>query len=263
MKSIQHSLRAITEAITAKELCCVEDELGTIVVTQRGDKRVLSFGSPMEQSRVLMSKPYSLDHEYARMMLLALVFINPRRVLLMGLGGGGLVHCLHHFFPQLDILVVELRQAVIDVAYQWFDLPRSERLAVMHSDAHRFLGGTAASSADIIFSDLYDAFGMSELQAHRAYIGDCHRVLENNGWLVLNFHELPAYDSPLFCALFDLFAELYVCHASRGNWIVFCGKSPCAYNDVQLKKRAGALVRKVRMPLLRYFRNLQPLPAER
>jgi spermidine synthase len=242
-----------------RELCRVEDELGTIVVTQRGDKRVLSFGTPMEQSNVLMSKPHYLNHEYTQMMLLALLFVDARRVYLMGLGGGGLVHCLHHFFPQMNIQVAELRQAVIDIAYQWFDLPADERVGVTHSDARRFLAAQQSASGDIVFSDLYDASGMSELQGHQAYISDCYRVLDDHGWLVLNFHKLPEDDSPLLHTLFDLFAELYVCHASKGNWIVFCGKSPCAFDSDVLKQRAEALVQKVQMPLMYHYRRLQPL----
>ena len=47
-----------------KELFRVEDDYGLVIVTQRGDKRVLSFDSSLEQSSVYMSKRYYLSHEY-------------------------------------------------------------------------------------------------------------------------------------------------------------------------------------------------------
>ena len=100
-----------------KELYRIEDDEGSIVVTQRGNKRLLSFGSRFEQSSVLMGKPWYLIHEYTQIMLLGLLFVDARRITLLGLGGGGLVHCLSHYFSQSTIQVVEIRQAVIDIAY--------------------------------------------------------------------------------------------------------------------------------------------------
>ena len=77
-----------------KEIFRTEDDIGVIVVFQRANKRILSFDYSLEQSCVYMEKPYYLAHEYTQAMLLGLLFVDAKHVTLLGLGGGGLVHCL-------------------------------------------------------------------------------------------------------------------------------------------------------------------------
>ena len=139
MKPLQHGDRSRHGTLMGKELFRTEDDEGSIVVTQRGNKRLLSFGSMLEQSSVLTGKPYYLINEYTQIMLLGLIFVDGREITLLGLGGGALAHCLSHYFPQSTIQVVEIRQAVIDVAYDWFDLSRIDNLQVVNGDALHFL----------------------------------------------------------------------------------------------------------------------------
>ncbi len=259
MKPIQQGLRACFGSLMGKELYRVEDDLGFIVVLQRGSKRVLSFDSYYEQSSVLMSKPYYLFHEYTQLMLLGLLFVDAKNVTLLGLGGGGLAHCLSHFYPYMTIQAVELRQAVIDVAYEWFNLPRVPHLKVYRCDAGQYLAAVEPVSTDIIFSDLYKAQGMSELQAQQDYIESCYKALTQQGWLVLNFHTLPDKDGLVMQSIRRLFSDVYVGNVIKGNWVVFCGKSTMLFDDDILSQRAEALVERVGMPLMTYYRSLRKL----
>lgn len=259
MKPIQQGLRACFGSLMGKELYRVEDDLGFVVVLQRGSKRVLSFDSYYEQSSVLMSKPYYLFHEYTQLMLLGLMFVDAKHVTVLGLGGGGLAHCLSHFYPQMTTQVVELRQTVIDVAYEWFNLPRVPHLKVCQCDAGQYLSDVESASTDIIFSDLYEAQGMSELQVQQAYIEACHKALSQQGWLVLNFHSLPDKDGVVMHSIRRLFSEVHVGNVPNGNWVIFCGKSSMLFDDDSLRQRAEALVEQVGMPLMAYYRNLRAL----
>ena len=85
-----------------KELYRTEDADGSIIVTQRGNKRLLSFGSKLEQSSVLMGNPHYLIHEYTQIMLLGLIFADTRHITVLGLGGGGLAHSLSHFLSAVN-----------------------------------------------------------------------------------------------------------------------------------------------------------------
>ena len=130
--SIKHQLDLLSDANIVYR---TRDEYGDIVVhdTERG--RVLSFGGISEQSRIELDDPARLVYEYTQAMLLPLLAINPAQVTLLGLGGGGLVHSLVHALPDANIDIVELRQAVIDVAYSHFFLPRSERVRALPDSA--------------------------------------------------------------------------------------------------------------------------------
>lgn len=243
-----------------KELYRTEDSDGSIVVTQRGNKRLLSFGSRLEQSSVLMGKPYYLIHEYTQIMLLGLLFVDARRITLLGLGGGGLAHCLSHYFPESTIQVIEIRQAVIDIAYEWFDLPQLDNLQVVNDDALHYISNLEKSTSDIIFSDLYEAEGMSACQAQQAFIADCYKALGEQGCLVINFHDKPDAGSELMNTIESLFSEIIVYDSDgvsgKRNSIMFCCKSAVDLHQAAVNWRAESLTKLVKMPLMQYYRNL-------
>lgn len=65
-----------------------QDEYGTVTVYDDGDCYILSFAAHDEQSRCLKAAPHILQYDYTQAMLLVLLFCRPKRVLLLGLGGG-------------------------------------------------------------------------------------------------------------------------------------------------------------------------------
>jgi len=238
------------------ELYRTEDTYGAIVVSQRGNRRVLSFDSVLEQSCVLMGKPYYLMHEYTQVMLLALVFTNAKHVTLLGLGGGGLAHCLHHYYPQTALQVIELRQAVIDIAYEWFALPCAENIRVVQDDAAFYLATVQPRKTDIIFSDLYEAAGMSACQAQHDFFHACEKALSVEGCLVLNFHKRPDPQSFLMQTIEDLFSAIIIYDAGNRNCIMFCCNKPADLHQPALNEKAEALVQHIKMPLMFYYRKL-------
>jgi spermidine synthase len=254
---MQHIARLCTGASMGRVLFRDEDEMGQILVTQRGGRRVLSFGTALEQSSILIERPASLTHEYTQIMLLSLLFVEAQHITLLGLGGGGLVHCLSHFYPRSQLQVVELRQRVIDVARNWFELPQTEQITLHCGDAARYIAHAQDARTDLILSDLYESDGMSEVQASAFYIRHCARHLADKGVMVLNFHQLPAPRSELMQAINEQFAEVLVCDVFSGNFVMFCLKMPLQDSLSAMLPEAKALASRLDMPLLYYFRQLR------
>jgi len=241
----------------SKELYRSEDESGCIIVTEQSGKRILSFGSDLQQSSLYMHKAWHLVHEYTQIMLLGLIFIEAKNITLLGLGGGGLVHCLNHFYPACNLKVIEIRQLVIDVAYEWFALPRENSLQVICDEAGSYLSNAEQCSTDLLFSDLYEARGMSKVQQQGEFISNCNRALTDSGWLVINFHSLPDNDSLVMQQIQQLFQTVYICDVFKGNWVLFCGKAELECDKKELKKRVSELGKKIEMPLMYYFKQLR------
>ncbi|HED34712.1 MAG TPA: hypothetical protein ENJ08_10950 [Gammaproteobacteria bacterium] len=245
----------------SKEVYRTRDAQGEIIVRESAGRRIMDFGSGLEQSNLLMNRPWQLTHEYTKIMLLGLVFNNARHITLAGLGGGGLLHCIAHFFPQIEIQVVELRQAVIDVACEWFDLPRESCINIACCDAYVYLKEQRSEKTDLILSDLYNATQMSDVQAQRRFIEVAHASLNEEGWLVINFHQLPDSDSEVMQQIRAMFAVVYVYDVSVGNRILFCGKG--SEEDEwgivldRYSAQARELGRALGLPLLYYFRLLR------
>jgi len=150
-----------------------------------------------------------------------------------------------------------LRQQVIDVAKNWFELPQTEQIDLHCGDAARYIARAPDAHSDLILSDLYEGDGMSEVQASAFYIRNCARHLTEKGVMVLNFHQLPEPRSELMQAINEQFAEVFVCDVFSGNFVMFCLKMPLQSSLSSMLPEAKALSRQLEMPLLYYFRQLR------
>lgn len=202
-----------------------EDQWGDIMVIDKKKCRVLAFDPVYEQSSVDLKNPHIPVHEYTQIMLLVLTFINPKHITMLGLGGGCLLHCLHYLLPQCTMLTFELREKVYDVALNFFQIPTSNNISIMISDAKLALKRCPDQSTQIIFADMYQSYGMDPFQMQKQFIKQCHRILDDTGWLVVNYHQLPELNLSFIHYLQRNFAEVLVCPAFSDNYIIFARKT--------------------------------------
>jgi spermidine synthase len=108
-------------------------------VVEDGVTRHLRFESSF-QSGMFVDDPFRTRYRYTDFLQLPLAY-NPRvrNILFIGLGGGSAQKRIWRDFPGLDLQAVELDPEVRDVAYRYFELPRSPRLRVTIEDGRRFL----------------------------------------------------------------------------------------------------------------------------
>ena len=100
-------------------------DFSRIRVRRDGDVRALTFvrddGQEVVQSRVNLTEPQTLVSPYAHGMFASYLYQpQPRRVLIIGLGGGAMVRFLTHHEPQVQIDAVEIDPAVVRLADQYF-----------------------------------------------------------------------------------------------------------------------------------------------
>jgi spermidine synthase len=110
-----------------------------LTVVDDQDSRHLRFESSF-QSGMYLDDPYRTRYRYTDYLQLPLAY-HPglKNILFIGLGGGSAQKRIWRDFPRVDLQVVELDPAVRDVAYRYFDLPRSPRLDITVEDGRRFL----------------------------------------------------------------------------------------------------------------------------
>lgn len=163
------------------------DEHGSIEVVEEDGVRTLHFGTPSRQSAMSLANPDSLELSYTRAMLSALLFHNsPRRILLVGLGGGSLAKYLCNHYPQSRIDAVEKRAKVAEIAYDWFGLPRDRCLRVHIADGLEFVGRATPDSFDLILVDAYHGYGMAAEITQQSFYQRCALLLARGGVLSTN-----------------------------------------------------------------------------
>ena len=238
-----------------------QDERGLIRVFDNGDARYLQFGNgdqSAEQSSYLYHQPLVPQHEYSRAMLLVLLWIEPKRSLSLGLGAGLLNSCLHRHNKSLKQDIVELRQSVVDIAYNYFQLPRSKHINVHIDDASTFLQGDNIKKNDIIFSDIYDHNGLDESQLSESYISNCLRHLKPQGCLVLNCWQEHRNFKTLEL-LKQHFNHISSVATTDGNWVVFASNKRHDFVAKQLKQKVKQLGLNLGFPLAPYLNRLEIL----
>jgi spermidine synthase len=163
------------------------DSRGSIEVRQ--DKaatvRTLHFGNRIEQSRYYLHAPFTLGFEYLQVAFDRLMAQTPETLLTLGLGGGRLNTQIHYALPHCQQKVVELREAVIEVAYDFFDLPVAANLAVHLGDAFQFVQQDN-QQYDAIFVDLFDSYGMPTIFATDAFLQALLLRLNHKGCILIN-----------------------------------------------------------------------------
>lgn len=177
-----------------------QSDEGIIEVVDAGDSRSLHFGTFPRQSTMSLRQPHKLELTYTQAMMACLLLNpQPKRALIVGLGGGSLVKFLLHHFPDCTIDVVEYRSDVIQVAQQFFNVPANDpRLTIRQGDGYLhvkncFYEDTA--SYDLVLVDAYDHTGMAASVGAQAFFDACSGILNNHGVLSIN---LWGSDRPLF-----------------------------------------------------------------
>jgi spermidine synthase len=167
-----------------------QDSRGFIEVVDDGYTRSMHFGNAIRQSAMELSRPEYLALTYTRAMTSSLLFgPSPRRVLLIGLGGGSLAKFIWHHFPHCSIDAVEHRELVVKLARAYFFLPEEQRLRIHIADGaefvqHQSLG--SPGSYDIILVDAYNDAGMDDNMAEQLFLQACHILLSADGLLAIN-----------------------------------------------------------------------------
>jgi spermidine synthase len=129
---------------------------GRVIVTEESGVRTLRFspdGSP--QTRMRVSAPRQLVQPYTRAAMRALELVpQPKRILIVGLGGGAMAMFLRERFPSAEIDGVEIDPVVVSAAKKHFGLVTDEKLRAIVADGRKFLEG-AKPGYDLIFLDAY------------------------------------------------------------------------------------------------------------
>lgn len=115
-----------------------------------------------------------------------------RRVLLLGVGGGAVVHLLNRFLKPQCIVGIELDPVHLEVARRYFEAD-APNVTLRRADALHWVERYGGAPFDMIIDDLFgDADGEPQrvVAADGRWFGRLERLLTPNGMLVTNFAAL-------------------------------------------------------------------------
>ncbi|KGJ90705.1 spermidine synthase [Colwellia psychrerythraea] len=198
-----------------------------IIVEDKGDLRCLKFNvksSKTRQSCLLKSQPQELVFNYTKQLLTGLlVNPEPKRILIIGLGGGTMSNTLHQLLPESFIDNVEIDESVIKVARQYFGYLENEQIKTYSQDGRVFVKRALLKKQeyDWIILDAFNGDYIPEHLMTQEYLEEIKRLLSLSGILTANTFsssKLYAYESATYKSVFGDFYQ--VSNSDSSNRII-------------------------------------------
>jgi spermidine synthase len=155
-------------------------------VIDDGKSRFLYFNVRLMQSEMSLKAPNDLAIRYTQKMMAFLLFQpRPKRIVLIGLGGGSIIKFCYQRMPGTQLTAVELDPNVIAFRDTFLMPPDDNRLQVLQADGAEFLE-TTEKGIDALLVDAFDKTGFAPSLANREFFDNAYAKLSGNGVLVIN-----------------------------------------------------------------------------
>ena len=203
-----------------------------ILVEDKGDLRCLKFNvksNKTRQSCLLKSQPQQLVFNYTKQLLTGLlVNPEPKRILIIGLGGGTMSNTLHQLLPDSFIDNVEIDQSVIKVARQYFGFLENDQIKTYSQDGRVFVKRAVLKKQayDWIILDAFNGDYIPEHLMTKEFLEEIKTLLSDKGILTANTFsssKLYGYESATYKAVFGDFYQ--VSNLDNSNRIILARKN--------------------------------------
>jgi spermidine synthase len=195
-----------------------------IYLAEQSGVRYMDFEN-LRQSAMLLKDPYELHLRYTRFLAVALTLQpDPKRVLVLGLGGGSFPKRLHRDFPEVTVDVADIDPMVIDVATRYFQVPKNTRMHLYAKDGRRFIQESTAKY-DLIFLDAYNSDTIPFHLTTREFYREVERRLAPGGIVVSNIigalrGPQSAFFRSMYRTLGEVFPTLYAIPVYDPNYVI-------------------------------------------
>lgn len=225
-----------------------------IFVYRHGQVVTLQFGKRqpwLHQSQVDLRNLRLHMLEYTRMAFCGLLYNpEPDRMLVLGLGGGVIPREMHHYFPELEVDVVEIDADIPPIAERFFSFNKSDKLRVNIADGRMFikklLRRDPVPKYDLV---ILDAFNSDYIPFHlmtKEFLEEVKGILAEDGVVVANVFSSNRLFHAELRTLLAVFGRCQVFFGVRSTNAMLVAPGPAAatLTSKQAAARAALLQRK-------------------
>jgi spermidine synthase len=164
-----------------------------VLVYEQGGERCMCFTRMCRigrQSCIILQDPHRFALNYTRMMMAGTLFMGPppKRVLIVGLGGGSIPTALAEILPDAQIDVAEIDPAVTRVAKKFFGFRDGPKMRVIEVDGRVYVKRALREGTryDAILLDAFDHEYIPEHLLTKEFLTEVKSLLTLQGVLVGN-----------------------------------------------------------------------------
>jgi spermidine synthase len=195
------------------------------------------------QSRMELEAPLHLLSPYSRLVMLGLLWNPaPKRIYVIGFGGGRIPMVMHHVLPETVIDCADIDRDVVDVAMRFFGVAKDARLKISIQDGRRKLAEhPAAEPYDMIVVDAFIGVGSGPRDFSTCeFFALCREKLTPEGVTVINLLDNDTQHALKKRTIIESFPQVFsVRDEERGNQVLFGCNSAALGREALLARVEG------------------------
>ena len=229
----------------AGRIAHIETEYNDVFITKRQNQLLMSFqvkGWDYTELVANLADPDDLPLRYAQVMSIATVYPEtPKKILMLGLGGGSIATYLGRFMPDATITTVEIDPGVINAAKTYFGLRETARMRYRSGDGRVFLN-RSSELYDLILLDAYRGGYVPFHLLTREFYTLVKQRLAPGGAAAFNVHDGTKLYASTVRTLAEVFPALDLYPTGLGETIAVATLAPLDKDDAggQSQGTAGA-----------------------
>lgn len=212
-----------------------DSDFSRIRIRRQGSVRSMLFerdtGEEVLESQIDVRRPHELRFEYLRYLFTTYLLRNPQQdVLIVGLGGGGMIHFLRQLDPKIRIDAVEIDPVVVELADKFFDVRSEGNVTITVADGFKFIA-EAKKKYDVIYMDAFlkpseatDGTGAPLALRTEQFYKQLQDKLKPGGVVAFNLNPHPQLKEDVR-AIAAAFPQTYVFPLSRYAGVVVLGST--------------------------------------
>ena len=216
-----------------------------ILVEDNSNLRCLKFNvksSKTNQSCQYKDNPDKLVFNYTKLLFSSLLLLEepPKKILIIGLGGGTMSNTLHQLYPNAIIENIEIDPAVIKVARQYFAFFENDDVTSKVQDGRIFVKRAVLKKNQKYDWIILDAFNGDYIPEHlltKEFLEETKSLLTSKGVLSANtfsVSDLYAHESATYKAVFGDFFN--VRNGRNSNRIILTSNQALPTGDIIVQR---------------------------
>jgi spermidine synthase len=237
--------------VLTKELVAdITSNYSHIKIYNEGSRRFLCFvrdnGDEVVESSIDLIHPEYLQLKYTQAMFAGLLLNKklPLKTLLVGLGGAGMPHFSSHYFPEIEMKIVEIDPEIIKIAKNHFMITEKISKNIINDDVYTYFT-KVKELYEIIFMDAFlkpskttDETGISYKLKEKTFYNSLKNHLTKNGLVVFNINQHINFQKDIL-SIQENFESIYIVNRkSSGNYIVIASMNPEKISEKDMQSMA-------------------------
>jgi len=180
IKKAKKSVMKLVTHIEQSKLIYLKHCDESISISENAHYRILHFGNVL-QSIMLKRVPYRLTLPHQYFMLLPLLFIKPKDIIELGLGGGNLLRFINKSYLSARLTSIEYNPIVIECFHRYFN-PNNCQTNILSISVNDYLLSNNITAPNWLIYDIYRQ-GEHDCLNH---IKRLLKLLSVDAWITIN-----------------------------------------------------------------------------